>query len=77
MEFRVCRRIVPAYDEEPAGMCPTVPTTPSSACGAPRGPTMCLKGKKQAKDKPGNFRCKNCGAISKKKSRLCEPKKIK
>ena len=38
---------------------------------------MCLKGKKEAKNKPGNFRCKKCGAISKKKSRLCEPKKIK
>jgi hypothetical protein len=38
---------------------------------------MCLKGRKEAKEKPGNFHCKNCGAISKKKYRLCKPKKIK
>jgi len=38
---------------------------------------MCLKGKKQAKDTPGNFRCKDCGAVSKKKAKLCKPKKIK
>jgi len=38
---------------------------------------MCLKGKKLAKDKPGNFRCKDCGAIAKKKGKLCKPKKIK
>ncbi len=38
---------------------------------------MCLKGKKEAKAKPGNFRCKKCGAVSKKKKRLCDPKKIK
>jgi len=38
---------------------------------------MCLKGKKQAKDEPGHFHCKDCGAISKKKPRLCKPKKIK
>ena len=38
---------------------------------------MCLKGKKEAKDKKGNFLCKNCGAVTKKKKRLCSPKKIK
>jgi hypothetical protein len=37
----------------------------------------CLKGKKKAKNKPGNFRCKKCGAIDKKKKKLCKPKKIK
>ena len=37
----------------------------------------CLKGKEEAKHKPGNFECKNCGAISKKKGRVCKPKKIK
>jgi len=37
----------------------------------------CLKGKKEAREEPGNFRCKDCGAVSKKKKRLCEPKKIK
>lgn len=38
---------------------------------------MCLKGKKTAPSKPGNFTCKKCGATSKKKKELCEPKKIK
>jgi hypothetical protein len=37
----------------------------------------CLKGKDEAKSKPGRFKCKNCGAISKKKSHVCKPKKIK
>ena len=37
----------------------------------------CLKGKKEAKEKPGNFCCKECGAVSKRKKRLCNPKKIK
>ena len=37
----------------------------------------CLKGKKTAKDKPGNFRCTKCGAIAAKKKKLCKPKKIK
>ncbi|MFP4140715.1 MAG: hypothetical protein ACOCXY_03115 [Planctomycetota bacterium] len=37
----------------------------------------CLKGKKKAKDKPGNYRCKKCGAIHEKKKKLCKPKKIK
>lgn len=37
----------------------------------------CLKGKKEANRKPGRFECRNCGAISKKKSRVCKPKKIK
>ena len=36
-----------------------------------------MKGKKQAKAKKGNFLCKNCGAVAKKKGRLCKPKKIK
>ena len=38
---------------------------------------MCLKGKKKAKVKAGNYQCKNCGATSKKKGPLCKPKKIK
>ena len=37
----------------------------------------CLKGKKEAKEEPGNYRCKKCGAVTEKKKRLCEPKKIK
>jgi len=36
-----------------------------------------LKGRKQAKEEPGNFRCKRCGALSRKKGRLREPKKIR
>ena len=37
----------------------------------------CLKGKDEAKRKVGRFECKNCGAVSKKKSHVCKPKKIK
>jgi len=37
----------------------------------------CLKGKSEAKNKAGNYKCKKCGAISKKKGRLCKAKKIK
>jgi hypothetical protein len=39
--------------------------------------TMSLCGKSEAKKKPGRYRCKDCGAVSKKKGRLCNPKKIK
>ncbi len=42
-----------------------------------RGWIMCMKGEKQAKGKPGNFRCKKCGATARKKGKLCKPKKIK
>lgn len=38
---------------------------------------MCLKGKKTAPEESGNFKCKKCGATSKKKKDLCDPKKIK
>ena len=37
----------------------------------------CLKGKKEAKEKPGNYLCKKCEAVSEDKKRLCDPKKIK
>ncbi|MFW5839328.1 MAG: hypothetical protein ACOCZE_01980 [Planctomycetota bacterium] len=37
----------------------------------------CLKGKKKAKEKPGNYVCKKCGATHKKKGKLCKAKKIK
>jgi hypothetical protein len=37
----------------------------------------CLKGKSEAKKKEGNFKCKKCGAVSKKKGHLCKAKKIK
>ena len=37
----------------------------------------CLKGKKKAKEKPGNYTCTRCGAVSKKKRDICKPKKIK
>ena len=36
----------------------------------------CLKGKKEAKEKPGNYRCSKCGAVTEKKKRLCKPEKI-
>ena len=38
---------------------------------------MCVKGKKIAPDKPGNFKCDKCGGTAKKKGDLCKPKKIK
>ena len=37
----------------------------------------CLKGKSEAPDKKGNYKCSKCGAVSKKKKRLCDPAKIK
>jgi len=37
----------------------------------------CLKGKSENKLKKGRFRCDRCGAVSKKKSHLCKPKKIR
>ena len=38
---------------------------------------MCVKGKKKAKEKSGNYRCKRCGGTSKDKDDLCKPEKIK
>jgi hypothetical protein len=38
---------------------------------------MCLKGKIEAKKKPGRFECKECGAVSKEKDNMCKPVKIK
>lgn len=37
----------------------------------------CLKGKSENKPKDGRFKCKKCGAISKKKDHLCKPQKLK
>jgi hypothetical protein len=37
----------------------------------------CLKGKSANKPKPGRYICEKCKAVSKKKSPLCKPKKIK
>jgi hypothetical protein len=37
----------------------------------------CKKGESSAKSKPGRYRCKDCGAVVKKKAEVCEPKKIK
>jgi hypothetical protein len=37
----------------------------------------CLKGKSKAKEKPGRYRCRKCGAVAKKKKSMCKPKKIK
>lgn len=38
---------------------------------------MCLKGKIEAKKKPGRYQCKQCGAVSKEKDNMCKPFKIK
>ncbi len=37
----------------------------------------CLKGKREAKPRGSAYRCGKCGAVSKKKGRLCKPKKVK
>lgn len=37
----------------------------------------CRQGESEHKRKPGRFECDNCGAVSKKKKHLCDPKKIK
>ncbi|MFC1597598.1 hypothetical protein ACFL5Q_06645 [Planctomycetota bacterium] len=37
----------------------------------------CRRRDSEKKRKPGRFECENCGAVSKKKKHLCEPKKIK
>lgn len=36
----------------------------------------CKKGQSTAKPKPGRYLCKDCQAVVKKKSEVCEPKKI-
>lgn len=37
----------------------------------------CLKGRSENKPKSGRYVCKKCKAVSKKKGRLCDPRKIK
>lgn len=37
----------------------------------------CQKGKPIRKAKPGDYRCKECWFVSKKKKKLCHPKKVK
>ncbi len=37
----------------------------------------CRKGKSEKKPKGGRFKCKKCGAVSKKKGGICKPKKLK
>ncbi len=37
----------------------------------------CLGGDSEHKAKPGRYRCKKCGGVSKKKGHVCKPKKIK
>ena len=37
----------------------------------------CSKDKPIRKAKPGEFRCKECGVVAKKKKSLCNPKKVK
>jgi transcription initiation factor TFIIIB Brf1 subunit/transcription initiation factor TFIIB len=36
----------------------------------------CKKGESSSKPKKGRYRCKDCGAVVKKKAEVCEPKKI-
>ena len=38
---------------------------------------MCLNGKSKSKPKAGRFRCKKCGAVTRKKKNICKPRKIK
>jgi hypothetical protein len=64
---RFCGAAGPGYDELAA----------QAGGDEVRGTYMCLKGKKKVKEKPGNFRCKRCGATSKKKKDICKPKKIR
>jgi hypothetical protein len=37
----------------------------------------CLKDEPRRDPKPGDFRCKDCGAVAAKKKLLCRPKKVK
>ncbi len=37
----------------------------------------CQKGKPIRKAKPGDWRCKECGFVTAKKGKICEPKKVK
>ena len=37
----------------------------------------CRKGESEHKAKPGRYQCKQCGAVSKKKTHVCKHKKIK
>jgi hypothetical protein len=37
----------------------------------------CQKGKSKVKPKHGRYRCEDCKAVVKKKSDVCEPKKVK
>jgi len=37
----------------------------------------CKKGDSKHEHKPGRFECKKCGAVVKKKDKVCKPKKIK
>jgi hypothetical protein len=37
----------------------------------------CLRGTKVRKARPGDWRCKDCGVVSAKKKKLCNPKKVK
>jgi len=37
----------------------------------------CQKGKSKHKPKPGLYECKKCGAVVKKKDKVCKGRKIK
>jgi hypothetical protein len=36
----------------------------------------CQKNKPHKPPKPGKFQCRKCGAVKKKKNKLCKPEKI-
>jgi hypothetical protein len=40
-------------------------------------PVSCQKGKPIREAKPGDWRCKECGFVTSKKKKICEPKKVK
>lgn len=37
----------------------------------------CSKDKKSKKPKTGRYRCTSCGVVKTKKSKLCDPEKVK
>ncbi len=64
-------------DPETDGPVPTVAARNKTAAEEHLCAMSCLKGESKAKPKPGRFECDDCGAVVKKKSDVCEPKKIK
>jgi hypothetical protein len=61
----------------PTGLVPIVAARNKTVAEEHLPAMSCLKGESKAKPKPGRFECDDCGAVVKKKSDVCEPKKIK